>query len=299
MNGLNPTLNWAHLKSFADVCEYGSVSAAARETGSSQPTISRHISLLEQQFGARLFDRDISGMMLTTSGEHLLEKVAVMSQTALQISPSDDETSPHLTGSVRITASNIIAMYALPKVLANLRDDEPNLEIEVVSSDTTENLLRREADIAVRMYQPKSGDLYCRKIGDVQIHMYGSKEYIKNFGQPTNAAELLEHSLIGYDRSTRLIEGFNRAGVNIERSAFKFRSDNQVLCWQMVCDGYGLGFNGAFVGDVDDRLDRINLPGAEGNEEVWLIAHKELKSSSRVRRVFDFLAEQMPSVLNP
>jgi len=297
MDDQNQVLNWAHLKSFSDVCTYSSISAAARRTGATQPTLSRHISLLEQQLGTRLFERDVSGMSLTASGRDLYEKVSAMSRSAAQIRPPEDEPSSHLTGNVRITASNIIAVYGLPKALLTLQEAEPLLEVEVVSSDSTENLLRREADIAIRMYRPTSGDLYCRKIGTPTIRMYAAKSYLDRQGRPSNGEELLTHCLIGYDRSTRIIDGFKKAGIAVQKSSFRFRSDDQVLCWRLVCAGYGIGFNFDFIGDADPRLGRIDLPGAEGSETVWLIAHRELKSSPRVRRVYDHLADTLKPLL--
>lgn len=294
MNNTIRQLNWIHLRSFLDVSEHGSLTAAARATGLSQPTISRHIAMLEQFLGVVLFERDATGAVLTPNGERLKERVTAMRDIAISITAENEQESAALRGVVRITASRLISTYALPALLKALRESEPELSIELAPSDTVENLSRRDADIAIRMVRPKDNALIGRKLGEINIHMFGAKSYLNDYGRPTDAHSLRRHRLIGYDRSTRLIDGFNRAGVSVDQSAFQFRSDDQILCWQMICAGYGLGFTAAFVGNSEASVERVALPGASGSDPVWLIAHQQLHSNPRVRRVFDFLSEHLP-----
>ena len=176
MNRTLEPINWAHLKSFADVCDHGSISAAARMAGVSQPTLSRHIMLLEQAIGAVLFERGPAGIELSPSGRQLKATVAGMRDLVSTLPNLEDG---HLAaGAVRLTTSKLMSVYTLPPILAALQEEEPNLSIEVVPSDTTENLSRRDADIAIRMARPRDGALIGRKIGNLDIRMYGSKDYL-------------------------------------------------------------------------------------------------------------------------
>jgi DNA-binding transcriptional LysR family regulator len=286
-------LDWALLQSFAAVGEHGSLSAAARATGTSQPTMSRHVSDLEARLGARLFERTSTGIELTPAGARLMAHAREMSSAAERLSLTAAGQDDRLAGSVRITASDIVATFVLPDILTALRIAEPDIEIELVASDRSENLLRREADIAVRMYRPEQPDVIAKKLGDLPIGMFAARSYIDRRGMPQSNEDILSHDVIGYDRSTLVIDGFARAGLKVDREFFAFRSDDQVVCWQMVVAGYGIGFNQVSIGEADPRVVRIPLAGELGSLPVWLVAHAELKATPRIRRVYDFLADQL------
>lgn len=288
-----PPLEWALLQSFAAVGAHGSLSAAARATGASQPTLSRHISTLEQRLGERLFDRATSGVELTAVGLGLLHHAQKMADAAAHISIAADGLTESLAGSVRITASQIVATLILPNILTDFRALEPEIDLEIVASDQTDNLLLREADIAVRMYQPTQQDVFTKKVGDLKMGMYAAKYYLDRHGRPETLMSILDHDVIGYDRSTQIIDGFKQAGVEVDRDFFAFRCDDQVVCWQMVTAGYGIGFNQIQIGDGDPRVERLQAAGSVGQLPVWLTAHVELKTNPRVRRVFDFLSERL------
>ncbi len=286
-------LDWALLQSFAAVGEHGSLSAAARATGTSQPTMSRHVSDLEARIGARLFERTSTGIELTPAGARLMAHAREMSSAAERLSLTAAGQDDRLAGSVRITASNIVATFVLPDILTALRIAETDIGIELVSSDRSENLLRREADIAVRMYRPEQPDVIAKKLGDLPIGMFAARSYIDRRGMPQTIEDILSHDVVGYDRSTLVIDGFARGGLKVDREFFAFRSDDQVVCWQMVVAGYGIGFNQVSIGEADPRVVRIPLAGELGSLPVWLVAHAELKATPRIRRVYDFLAEQL------
>lgn len=288
-----PSLDWALLQSFAAVGTHGSLSAAARATGSSQPTLSRHISTLEQRLGERLFDRATDGVKLTIVGLKLLRHAQKMADAAAHLSIAAGGNTESLAGSVRITASQIVATHILPSILTDFRRQEPEIDLEVVASDQTDNLLLREADIAVRMYRPTQQDVFTKKVGDLRMGMYAAKSYVKRHGMPETLKSILDHDVIGYDRSTRIIDGFKMAGFDIDRNFFAFRCDDQVVCWEMVAAGYGIGFNQVQIGEADPRVVRVSAAGTVGELPVWLTAHVELKTNSRVRRVFDFLSDQL------
>jgi DNA-binding transcriptional LysR family regulator len=284
-----PNLDWSHLQSFIAVAEHGSLSAAARARGSSQPTLSRHIAHLEQSIGARLFERMPAGVVLTQKGSDLMAHASQMADAAAQLAILTAGGSQTFAGTVRITASQIVATYLLPPVLAHLHLLEPNIEIEVVASDDTNNLLRREADIALRMYRPTQEDVISRHIGDLKLGAYAANSYIERKGMPHALEEIADHDVIGYDRSTMIIDGLGAFGMNFGRNYFKFRSDDQVVCWQMVRAGFGIGFNQIAIGDADTSVQRVFADTTVGALPIWLTAHPEVKQTPRIRKVYNHL----------
>jgi len=291
-------LDWTLLQSFVSVSEHGSFSAAARATKGSQATLSRHISALEQQLDARLFDRAVGGVELTKRGIDVLQHVTDMADAAGRLSLAVEGKETSISGTVRITASTIVATYVLPRILAALRIEEPEIDIELAASDKTENLLRREADIAVRMYRPTQPDVFARKVADFGLGVFAAPSYLNRHPAPKTWLEILDHDVIGDDRSEFVIEGIKRFGVHVEREFFAFRSDDPVVCWNMVVEGYGLGFNQIQVGEADPRVSQIELEGEIEPLPVWLAAHSELKTNRRVRRVFDFVADGLSGKLS-
>lgn len=288
-------LDWSKLQSFAAVAHHGSLSAAARATGASQPTLSRHIAALEDEVGARLFDRTSEGLALTATGSAICASVADMDSAAKRIDLIASGRSQEIAGSVRITASETFAAYTLPPILTRLRREEPRIAIELIASNESHNLLRREADIAVRMYRPTQTDVITRYLGEVGLGLFASTAYLDERGRPSELLDLLDLDVLGYDRSDDMVQGFREhaPGVDIDRNFFPFRCDALYVHSQMVRAGYGVGL-------LECTYAR-NLPGVEQlfDEQVfvtlpvWLTAHAELKTSARVRRVYDFLADNI------
>ncbi|MBV7408861.1 MULTISPECIES: LysR family transcriptional regulator [Roseobacteraceae] len=285
--------DWSQIQSFAAVAEHGSLSAAARAQGSSQPTLSRHIAQLEATLGTRLFDRSRGGMILTDEGTDLLAHATAMADAAARFDTTRDGHGTDIAGTVRLTASHVVANFILPPILSDLHTTYPGIEIEVVASDTTENLLRREADIALRMYRPTQPDVIARHITDLPLGAYAAPAYIERHGAPDTLQDLHHHSLVGYDRSTLIIEAFAQRGLKVGRDFFAFRSDDQVLCWHMVIAGYGIGFAPRRVGDADSRVIRVSRDEDAGTMPLWLTAHPDVRRIPRVRRVYDWLARHL------
>ncbi|WP_417491529.1 LysR family transcriptional regulator [Maricaulis sp.] len=285
--------DWSHLQTFLAVAEHGTLSAAARATGGSQPTMGRHIAALEEQLGVRLFDRAAHGLTLTPTGGDLIEHARSMSAAANRLSLTASGRSEHIGGTIRITASEIVSTYILPDILTALHRAEPEIEIELVASDRSENLLQREADIAIRMYRPTQADVFTRKVGDLQLAMFAARDYVARHGVPTGLDDIGDHVMIGYDRSDLILREFAALGRPVDRHFFGFRCDSQVVCWRMVVAGFGIGFNQLEIGLAEPRVQRIETDIPLPSLPIWLTAHSELKTSRRVRRVFDFLAEAL------
>lgn len=283
-------IDWTLLRSFAAVGEHGSLSAAARATGISQPTLSRHLSALEQIIGARVVERSARGVIFTPEGTALLTHAQDMARSAERLAMGLAGRDQSLTGTVRVTASEVMSAFVLPDLLTDLREAEPGITVELSASDRTENLLRRDADIAVRMVRPTQEDVIARRIGEVGMGVYAAPSYLARRGGIEGPEDLLRHDVIGFDRSDLILQGFRQMGLAVTRDFFAFRSDNQIVCWTMCRAGLGVAFTQRQIGRVDpdvvelaDLGDLVSLP-------IWLVAHAELHASPRVRRVYDHLA---------
>ncbi len=286
-------LDWNLLKSFAQVAEFGSLSRAAESLGLSQPTVSRQIAELEAAVGAALFERTARGVLLTSAGTALREPARRMLEAAQAAGMAASMQGTALAGTVRITASEVMAGFVLPPILARLRTAHPQIQIELIASNRIDNLLVREADIAIRMTRPQQGALVARKLGEYPLAAYAHKSWLKARRLSPENPDPLAFDWVGMDRSEDIIDGFRRAGYRVDRSFFAFRCDNQIVGWHAVLAGLGVGVTLQRVGDgyrdLVRVLPRLPLPPLE----VWLTAHRELRDVPRIRAVFDWLAQEL------
>ena len=283
--------DWSLLRSFLAVAESGSLSGAARVLGLSQPTLGRHITETETALMLTLFTRTARGLALSVAGTALLPHAQAMQEAAQALSLAAAGRNADMSGTVRITASQIMATYILPAMLADLRMREPQIEIELVPSDTSENLLFREADIAVRMYRPTQLDLITQHLIDLPLGLYAAKTYLNRVGRPTTHDEVLVRDLIGFDRSDQMLRMLQALGITRTRNDFPLRCDDQVVYWNLVRAGCGIGGMQCLVGDADPLVERVAPFVALPALPVWLTAAEALRQTPRIRRVFDYLVE--------
>ena len=286
---MNTSPDWTLWRSFAAVAEHGSLSRAARALGASQPTLGRHIETLEAALGTKLFERSVTGLVPTEAGlrayEPIRRAVEAIAEAELHVAGA----SSALSGSVRITASVVNAHYVLPAMLKVLRCEYPLIDLEIVPTDSAENLLLREADIAVRMFRPTQGDLITRKLGETPIVPCAHRDYLARRGTPQSVDEMLGHDLIGFDRSDFLIAYAHRLGFGLRRSDFAFRCDSQSVMWEMVRAGLGIGFAQANIIRQTEGMVALDLPLPIEPLEVWLTSHRELHTARRIRAIYDRL----------
>lgn len=283
--------DWTLIRSFLAVAEAGSLSAAARATGISQPTLGRHIQTIEAQLQVPLFARTAQGQALTEAGQALLPSARAMQAAAAELALTAKGQSGGMEGTVRITASRVVSHVILPRVLALLREAEPGIQIDLVPSDTTENLLFGEADIALRMYRPTQADLVARHIGDLPLGLYAAKDYLDRRGRPTTPEDLMQHDFIGQDRMDQIIRVMRTLGMEVGRSFFPVRCDDPLTYVELIRAGCGLGGILRAVGDADPTLERIDVIPDLPSLPVWLTAAPRLRQSPRLRRVWDALAQ--------
>jgi DNA-binding transcriptional LysR family regulator len=284
-------LDWSLIRAVLAVAEAGSLSAAARELGLSQPTLGRQVQAAEQALGLAIFRRHPRGLELTEAGAALIQPARDMAAAAARLALAAAGRDARLSGTVRITASVVMAHQVLPAILARLRAEEPEIEIELNASDATDNLLWREADIAVRMYRPEQLDLIARHLGDIPLGVFAAESYIARRGAPQTAEEMLQHDWVGLDRSDLMIRGFAAAGWKVDRHFFKFRCDDQAANWALVQAGAGLGIAQLGVGRATPGMVQVVHDLPLPRLPLWLTAAEALRHTPRLRRVWDALAE--------
>ena len=283
--------DWSLWRSFGAVVEHGSLSAAARALGLSQPTLGRHVEALEHALGVGLFERTLTGLRPTDTALKLYEPVQTAEAALAEASLMAEGASAAPAGSVRITSSTVMCHYVLPPLLFDLRQEFRQIAIELVPSDSVENLLLREADIAVRMFRPTQLELIAKHIGDIPIVCCAHQRYIAARGAPAGPNELRGHDLVGFDRSDLLISAARRMGFELNRDDFVVRTDSQTNSWELIKAGLGVGFAQATLVDATPGMVRL-LPGLNPPPlEVWLTSHRELFTNRRIRAIYDRLSE--------
>lgn len=286
-------MDWNLVRSFLAVAETGTLAAAAETLGASQPTVGRHIDALEASTGLTLFARGRQGMVLSEAGLSLVEEAKAMQAEADRFELKAAGRAQSVSGPVRITASEVVSTYILPPIIAAFGQVEPDIQIELVSSNSVENLLSRDADIAVRMFRPLQNDIIARKTSELGMGIYAHQSYLAAHGEPDNVDAFLQHRLIGMDRSTLIIDGMSDLGITADRNLFAVRTDDQVAYWELLRAGAGIGFAAHILaaGDADIKrlLPHVQIPALP----IWLASHQELKTSQKIRRTMDYLHQTL------
>ncbi|PWR00619.1 LysR family transcriptional regulator [Leucothrix pacifica] len=295
MNWQSVNFDWNHARAFYVTVKEGSLSAAAKALGVTQPTLSRQMAALEAELGITLFERAAGQqLVLTDSGAKLVEHVEKMTESALQFSLAASGQSQLVEGSVVISVGQLDAAFRMPKIIAELRREEPLISIEVIVTNETSDLLRREADIAIRNFHPTQNDLIAKKLGEEIIHLYGSSDYVQQLPDSLDKVDFSELQIIGFDHSTMITDLLNAQGWKLGKDNLQLLTGFQLLQLGLCKEGLGLIFFPEDMADKEPQLFRA-FPQTEPvmTVPVWLVSHQELRTSPRVRRVFDFVAERV------
>lgn len=283
-------LDWGLVQQFLAVAECGSLTRAAQQLGSSQPTLSRQIAALEAQIGTPLFERAPRGLRPTAAALALIEPARRMRLAAQALTLAAAAQEEAVGGTVRLTASEVVSAFLLPPVLAALRLQHPEIDIELVATDRVDDLLAREADIAVRMVRPDHDALIGRKIADYPMGLYAHRSYLARHGGSLELARWAEYDWIGMDRSELMLRQFQAHSFQVDREFFGFRCDNQIVGWHAMQAGLGIGAGLARVAQATPDIERVFGELPLPPLPVWLTAHRELRNTPRMRIVFDALA---------
>ncbi|HMM13019.1 MAG TPA: LysR family transcriptional regulator [Parvibaculum sp.] len=282
---------WELYRTFLAVMREGSLSGAARALNLTQPTVGRHVDALEEALGLALFTRSQTGLNATEGALALVPHAEAMASAAEALQRAASGEAEEDRGTIRVTASEIVGTEVLPPILAAFREAHPRIAIELLLSNRAEDLLRREADIAIRMVRPTQSALVARKIGTIHLGLHAHPRYVEAHGKPATLEEIEAHPIIGFDRepSLRRLEGL---GFTPSRELFAFRCDSDVAQYAALRAGFGLGICQNALARRDGLLPI--LPGTIGFKlEVWVVMHEDLKTSRRARLMFDHLAEHL------
>ena len=291
MDMLKSAPDWTHLRAFLTTADSGSLSAAARTLGLTQPTLSRQVAALEEQLGVMLFERVGRRLDLTDAGRELLPHARDMGQAAQRVALSASGQRSEISGQVRITASDITAVTFLPKVVATLRKAAPQLMIDVVASNDIQDLMRREADIAIRHQRPEQPDLVARLVLDAVGHFYASKPYLDQRGHPTTRAELAKHDWVSFGDVDRMVSYMVAMDIPVTPECFRASSENGMVAWELARAGLGICPMDVYHGARAPDMEAIMPADLHVTFPIWLVTHREIHTSPRIRLVYDLLAE--------
>ena len=298
---MNTDPSWDLYRSFLGVLQEGSLSAAARRLGLTQPTVARHVDTLEAAVGTDLFLRSQHGLIPTDTALDLMPYAETLSATAAALVRTATGSRNQASGSVRISAGEVVGIEHLPPILARLRRRHPGLVVELVLSNAVDDLLRREADIAVRMVEPVQQALVARRLPPIPLGLHAHACYLHRRGTPTSLRDLQGHDLIGFDRETPAIQALlgrfqPPARSLFARSAFALRADSDLAQLAAIRAGFGIGLCQVSVARRDPDLVRLLANEVALDLGLWVVMHEDLKTSARCRAVFDALVEGLAPV---
>jgi DNA-binding transcriptional LysR family regulator len=285
--------DWNQMRGFIAAAETGSLSAAARKLGLTQPTLSRQVAALEDALGLTLFERIGKKLILTETGLDLLHHGKAMAEAADGLALVATGRSQTTEGLVSISAGDGISVNVMPRIVAKIREVAPQVSIELVVSNALSDLRRREADIAVRHVEPTEPDLIGKKLRDAKAHFYASESWVKKNGHPTKPDDVKGPVFIGFDRTDRFIGYLQALGLKVTASSFPVSSANTLACEQMTRQGLGIS---PLMSDTAEKIPGLvqvleDVPPI--SFPIWLVTHRELRTSRRIRLVFDILAEEL------
>jgi DNA-binding transcriptional LysR family regulator len=285
--------DWNRARAFLVTAEEGSLSAAARALGMTQPTLSRQVDALEDELSLILFERVGRGLILTPSGLELLEHVRGMGEAASRVSRAASGQSQSIEGSISIAASEVYSAFLLPPIIEKLRHEYPAILVEIVASNVSSDLLRREADIAIRNVASSQPDVITKKIRDDEGYFYAAHSYRAKIGDPQSFADLQNADFLAFANNEPMINAFNALGLKVTERNFPIICDNHLVQWQLVKQGVGIGGITKDIGDAEPLVCRIVPDMPPIFVPMWLATHRELNTSKRVRTVFDFLVAEL------
>ncbi|MBO9399776.1 LysR family transcriptional regulator [Shimia sp. R9_3] len=293
MNDPLAAFDWNHIRAFLKTAETGSLSAAARDLGLTQPTLGRQVTALETDLGVMLFERVGRGLSLTAAGAELLDHVRAMGEAAERVALAASGQSQTIEGRVAITASDVYSAHLLPPILKELQATAPKLVIDVVASDELQDLMRREADIAIRHVRPEQPDLIARLVREAEGFFYASTDYLDRRGRPEALEDLKAHDFIGSGDVGRMLEYLHPLGFPIAHSNFRIGSESGLVAWELCKQGFGIAPMAAEVAEATEGIEKVLPNIAPIVFPIWLTTHRELHTSRRIRLVFDTLAAHL------
>jgi len=290
MNWGSVSFDWNQLRAFLATAEEGSFSGAARVLGATQPTIGRQVSALEGSLNVTLVERSVRGLTLTPAGHDLIDHARAMGEAAMVISMVAARQSQEVTGEVTITATHLMSAAILPTILEPLRQAAPGVRLHILCTNDLKSLMQRDADIAIRTIRPDRHELVALRVGYFRGNLYAATAYLDRFGRPRSPREVADHTFVGTPDPERLLAPLRDRGIPVRAESFVMSSDSGAVVWELVKSGYGISMLPEAVCEPEPGVEQV-LPGFPALEfPIWLVTHRELQTSPKIRIVFDQLA---------
>lgn len=286
-------IDWNQLKAFLETAETGSLSAAARKLGLTQPTLSRQVAAIEKHLRVTLFERVGKAMVPTEAGLALLAHARTMGAAAEELCLAATGQSQAADGVVRVSASGPVAAHLLPIAMLALRRTAPGIVIDVIASDAISDLLRREADIAIRHVRPEQPDLIGRFLGEARASFYASKDWVRRHGHPRTAEEAVQHSFVGGEHAGPYLAYLRRHGLPLRSANFSCYAEDTMTNLALTRQGLGIGPMMDTIANTMPDLVRVLDEVPPVRFPIWLVTHRELRTAKRIRVVFDLLAQTL------
>lgn len=289
-------LDWNRARAFLATAEAGSLSAAARSLDLSQPTLSRQIAAFEAELDVTLFERVGKRLLLTEAGETLLFHVRAMGEAATAMTLAASGRAEAIEGRVSISASDVYAAYILPEIVERIRREVPQVTLVLISSNALSDLHRREADIALRNVMPEGDGLIAKRLRDSTAGLYASCDWVERHGHPRSFSDIATQDLIGFEDLEGFTQHLQNAGMNAAKEDFRLSSESGVAVWEMVKRGLGVCAMAREIANRTENVVELFPETPIATFPIWLVTHRELRTSRRIRLVYDILAEELPHV---
>ncbi len=289
------SFDWNKAKSFLVTAEMGSLTAASKRLKISQPTLSRQVSAFEQELGVTLFERRGRGLELTQAGLSILDNARIMNDAADNLELVATGQSKNIEGLVTISVTEVMATYMMPDIIRALRVALPYITLDLVATDDSSDLKKREADIAIRGFRPTQPDLISKRLMTIAATFYATPEYLSSLPHTNGRVDFSQSQFIGMEGQAKIITWLTSQGIEVTNDNFSVRSDSRVVQWEMTKQGIGIGLMPTQIGDSEPLVSPIltTLPPLEA--DLWLVSHSELRTNERIKRVFDFLSDYCQS----
>lgn len=290
--------DWDLVQSFLAVLDTGSLLAASRQLRTTQPTVGRHIEAFESQLGLLLFDRTARGLVPTAHAHQIAAHSRLMQQSANQLASVAAGQGVSESAQVRLSASEMIAIFVLPEISLKLTVQAPKIRLAINSSDAVVNLLRRDADIAIRMVKPTQSSLIARRLGHIRLLPCAAQSHIDRWGMPRTMPDAMRQPLILPDKEVGYLVELERAGLRIEDFNVAMRTDCFPVAWEAISAGLGIGVAAEYMIERTAHVHRLPIDFLVPPLPLWLAVHRELRSNAAIREVFDFLGRELTHIVS-
>lgn len=285
--------DWNHIRAFLAVVDHGSLSGAARALGQTQPTLSRQINALETALRSSLIIRGSREAALTDAGVALLEEVRKMADAAGQISRIAKGRNQTIEGTIRITATDAMVSHVLPECLKALRAKHPGVNVELIASNANSDLTRHDADIAVRHVRPDQPDLIAKRVGDFDVSLFASSEYLASLGDPITSQVVSGADFIGFEHPERLVPQIKNLGISVSKDNFKIVASSGMVLYELARQGLGIALLPTVVATQHFGLRPVQPDLPEMRLPIWLVTHRDVQTNLRIRLCFDLIASAL------